>query len=186
MGMPINMILAIDAAEGIGDHSKSGMPWHFPDDLKRFKELTNGSICVMGRHTYEHMKHLYDDCTLPNRHCIVITSNPAAQEEVPHTTFLEMETALETILTVKNSGTYWKAIFIIGGAQVYKAFMERITFNNVYVTAIKGKYECTTHLYGFYVWLQESIHIGNLEFVDSIDRDEYRMLTYSRPTKLVT
>ena len=30
----------------------SGLPWHIPEDLKRFRKLTEGSVVVMGRKTY--------------------------------------------------------------------------------------------------------------------------------------
>lgn len=29
------------------------MPWHLPDDLKYFKEKTDGSIIIMGRKTFD-------------------------------------------------------------------------------------------------------------------------------------
>ena len=33
---------------GLGD----GLPWHLPDDFKRFKQLTTGHPIVMGRKTF--------------------------------------------------------------------------------------------------------------------------------------
>ena len=29
------------------------IPWHLPEDLAHFRRLTMGSVCVMGRHTWE-------------------------------------------------------------------------------------------------------------------------------------
>jgi dihydrofolate reductase len=31
----------------------NGLPWHLPDDLKRFKALTMGHALLMGRRTYD-------------------------------------------------------------------------------------------------------------------------------------
>lgn len=48
---PLQIVVAVDASGGFAKDGK--IPWHFPDDLKRFKELTTGQICIMGRRTYE-------------------------------------------------------------------------------------------------------------------------------------
>jgi dihydrofolate reductase len=49
----VNIIVAVDDAGGFGKDGK--IPWHFPEDFKRFKEITKDSVCVMGRNTYEDM-----------------------------------------------------------------------------------------------------------------------------------
>lgn len=44
-------IVAMDQQRLIG---KDGtLPWHLPEDLKRFRQLTSGHIVVMGRKTWE-------------------------------------------------------------------------------------------------------------------------------------
>ena len=45
-----------------------GLPWHLPEDLRRFKQLTMGSAMVMGRKTFESLPGL-----LPGRRHIVLT-----------------------------------------------------------------------------------------------------------------
>lgn len=67
--MQIIAILAMDHSLLIG--SKNGLPWHIPEDLKRFKELTTGEIVVMGRNTYFSLPEKFRP--LPNRRNIVIT-----------------------------------------------------------------------------------------------------------------
>lgn len=44
------------------------LPWHLPDDLRRFKRLTIGKPVVMGRRTFESIGR-----PLPGRHNIVMT-----------------------------------------------------------------------------------------------------------------
>lgn len=44
------------------------LPWHLPEDLKRFKRLTLGTAMVMGRKTFDSLPGL-----LPKRRHIVIT-----------------------------------------------------------------------------------------------------------------
>ena len=45
-----------------------GLPWHLPDDLKRFKQLTLGKPIVMGRKTWDSIGR-----PLPGRHNIVVS-----------------------------------------------------------------------------------------------------------------
>jgi dihydrofolate reductase len=58
------------------------LPWHLPEDLKRFKRLTLGTAMVMGRRTFDSLPGL-----LPKRRHIVITRDRnwgAAGAEVAH------------------------------------------------------------------------------------------------------
>ena len=52
------------------------LPWHLPDDLKRFKRLTLGTAMVMGRKTFDSLPGL-----LPRRRHIVITRDRAWRAE---------------------------------------------------------------------------------------------------------
>ncbi|MDE1961529.1 MAG: dihydrofolate reductase, partial [Xanthomonadaceae bacterium] len=45
----ISLIAALDRNRAIG--RGGAMPWHLPDDLKRFKALTFGKPVLMGRKT---------------------------------------------------------------------------------------------------------------------------------------
>ena len=48
-----------------------GLPWHLPDELALFKELTLGHVLVMGRRTYESVGK-----PLPGRTTVVVTRDP--------------------------------------------------------------------------------------------------------------
>ena len=50
----------------------NGLPWHLPDDLKRFKAITLGHSVLMGRRTFESIGK-----ALPGRRNLVLTRNPA-------------------------------------------------------------------------------------------------------------
>ncbi|MCP4838337.1 MAG: dihydrofolate reductase, partial [Planctomycetes bacterium] len=45
--------MLVAAAENGVIGSDGDMPWHLPDDLKRFKDVTMGHPIVMGRRTWE-------------------------------------------------------------------------------------------------------------------------------------
>ncbi|MGD8165894.1 dihydrofolate reductase [Herbiconiux sp. P16] len=48
-----------------------GIPWHLPEDLARFRELTSGGTVVMGRRTWESLPERFRP--LPGRRNVVVT-----------------------------------------------------------------------------------------------------------------
>jgi dihydrofolate reductase len=64
--MAIALIAALDRNRAIG--RAGGLPWHLPDDLKRFKALTLGGTVLMGRTTAESIGR-----ALPGRRNLVLT-----------------------------------------------------------------------------------------------------------------
>ena len=63
-------ILVAVSPEGIIGKDNS-IPWHYPEDLKRFKKLTLGKTVIMGRNTWESIPE--KQRPLPDRRNIVIT-----------------------------------------------------------------------------------------------------------------
>jgi dihydrofolate reductase len=130
MTRKINAIVAVDDHWGIG---KDGtMPWpNLSEDLKRFKELTDGSMIVMGKNTWLSLPRR----PLPNRENIIVTRT------------LEDDFAIKVsgdpkaIITKLKQATD-KDIWIIGGAEVYRQFLPYC--NSVYITRIDGNYNCDT------------------------------------------
>lgn len=64
--MRIDLIAALDRNRAIG--RGNALPWHLPDDLKRFKALTLGKPVLMGRKTAESLGR-----ALPKRRNLVLT-----------------------------------------------------------------------------------------------------------------
>jgi dihydrofolate reductase len=64
--MILSMIAALDEMGAIG--WMGSLPWHLPDDLKRFRALTLGHHVIMGRKTYESIGK-----PLPGRSMLVVT-----------------------------------------------------------------------------------------------------------------
>ena len=103
---PITLVVARAENGVIGRDGK--LPWHIPADLKRFKELTMGSVMVMGRKTFESLPGL-----LPGRRHIVVTRNPywrAEGAEVAH--------HVEEAITLAAG----RPISVIGGADIFRLF----------------------------------------------------------------
>jgi len=99
------------------------LPWRLPADLARFKSLTMGKPMIMGRKTFESLPGL-----LPGRAHIVLTRQRgwrAPGASAAH--------SVEEALDIAR-GSRADAIAVIGGAQIYEAFLplaERIELTQV-------------------------------------------------------
>ncbi len=105
--MPVTIVAAVARNGVIG--VDGGLPWHLPDDLRRFKALTLGHVLVMGRKTYESIGR-----PLPGRTTVVVTRNAAwdaGSEEVVVAPGLEEAVRAATAIDDE--------VFVVGGAQVY-------------------------------------------------------------------
>ena len=67
----ISLIAAVSKNGVIGVDNK--LPWHLPEDLKRFRELTRGKTVLMGRKTFESILGYSGGKPLPNRVNVVVT-----------------------------------------------------------------------------------------------------------------
>ncbi|MEP7042174.1 MAG: dihydrofolate reductase [Dokdonella sp.] len=107
----LSLIAALDRNLAIG--RDGGMPWHLPDDLKRFKELTLGKPVLMGRKTA-----LAIGRALPGRENIVLTRGdtaPFAGQRVVHS----IDEA------IAHAGAAQLAV--IGGGEVYTLALPHAT-----------------------------------------------------------
>jgi dihydrofolate reductase len=64
--MIISLIAAMSSNRVIGRHGR--IPWHIPEDLRRFRELTFGKTLIMGRRTFESIGR-----PLPGRKTVIVT-----------------------------------------------------------------------------------------------------------------
>ncbi len=87
---------------------KYGLAWHYPEDLKFYKENTINKINVMGRTTFEHI-----GAGLPNRRTYVLTSNKEANFNGAFTI-----TNIDQILELAKT----EEVMICGGVSVYQTF----------------------------------------------------------------
>jgi dihydrofolate reductase len=116
----LSLIVVADENNGIG--TKGDQPAYIKDDLKRFKRITSGRTIVMGRKTFAALPK----GALPKRRNIVLTRKSDFAAEGVET--IHSADELEQIC-----GEHEK-IFVIGGGEVYKLFMEKA--NYIYLTRI--------------------------------------------------
>ncbi len=122
--MKVIMIAALTHDRVIGKGNK--LPWHIPEDFKRFKALTTGHTIIMGRKTFESLGR-----TLPNRHNIVISRTLPSSEGV------EVCKSLPEALA--KAADYRTEAFIIGGASVYEQGLPYADM--MYLSWVKKRYE---------------------------------------------
>ncbi|MBB5351995.1 dihydrofolate reductase [Haloferula luteola] len=108
--MKLTAIVAMTADRVIG--LQGTLPWHLPEDLAFFKRTTSGHPIVMGRTTYESIGR-----PLPKRRNLVLSRDPLWS--APGIEILPTLSALDDLDLEEE-------VFIIGGAQVYRAFLPRL------------------------------------------------------------
>lgn len=96
------MIAAHDRQRAIGRYGQ--LPWHLPDDLKRFKALTLGKTILMGRKTAQSLGR-----ALPKRRNLVLTRSGG----VP---FAGMEPVASLDAAFDLGG---EDLCVIGGGEIY-------------------------------------------------------------------
>ncbi len=98
------------------------LPWHLPEDLKRFRALTMGHHIIMGRKTYDSLGRL-----LPGRTTVIVTRNENYKVEgalVAH--------SLEAAIALCEND---EEVFLIGGAELYQAGLKLA--HKLYITEIE-------------------------------------------------
>jgi dihydrofolate reductase len=110
------MIIGIAAVDRQGAIGKGGkLPWHYSADMKFFRETTTGHAVVMGRKTW-----LTLGKPLKNRLNIVLSRDSNIE---PRESLLVLSD-IESVFSLNDSLT--TDLFVIGGAQIYEAFLPRI------------------------------------------------------------
>ncbi len=104
MAQVIALIAALDRRGAIG--KGNALPWHLPDDLKRFKQLTLGKPVLMGRKTAQSLGR-----ALPGRRNLVLTRSG----QVP---FEGME-AVVSLEDARIAARDAEALCVIGGGEIY-------------------------------------------------------------------
>ncbi len=105
--MRLGLIWAQAANGVIGRDGK--LPWHLPEDLAHFKQVTLGAPVIMGRRTWDSLPPRFRP--LPGRRNIVVTRQPQWQAGGA-----ERAGSLDEALALcAGADTTW----VIGGAQLY-------------------------------------------------------------------
>ncbi|HEY3176566.1 MAG TPA: dihydrofolate reductase [Candidatus Polarisedimenticolia bacterium] len=122
--MRLSLIAAMARNRVIG--RAGAIPWHLPDDLRHFKQITMGRWLIMGRRTFESIGR-----PLPGRTTVVVTRRPDYAPDgviIAHS----IEEALELARGEEE-------VFVAGGAQIYEATLP--IAERLHLTLIEAEYE---------------------------------------------
>lgn len=119
----LSIIVAINENEAIGFENK--LPWRLPNDMKRFKALTMGKACIMGRKTWESIGK-----PLPGRTNIVLTQNRSYSVNYNEVMLVNDPYAAIAAAYLGRD----EEIMIIGGQYIYSTFRGFAT--KIYLTVV--------------------------------------------------
>jgi dihydrofolate reductase len=122
----------VSAIAAIGNNGVIGregrLPWHLPDDLKRFRAITWGKPIIMGRKTHESLGR-----ALPGRTNIVLTRSLAYQASG----CTVVDSPDEALAQARSSGA--EEVLVIGGSEVFRHFTPLC--EKLYLTTVEGDFE---------------------------------------------
>lgn len=124
----ISLVAALAANGAIG--LDNALPWHLPEDLKRFKALTSGHAVIMGRKTFDSVLAMLGR-PLPGRSNIIITRSAALPSLKPEWDNVTLAATLQQAIAAVQAGE----VFVIGGAQIYALALPLA--QRLYLTEVK-------------------------------------------------
>jgi dihydrofolate reductase len=126
----LSIIAAMDERGGIGLRNR--LPWHLPDDLRRFKQLTLGHYLIVGRKTYESIGQ-----PLVGRKMIVLSRSQKRLMQQGVLVVGDLESALEICQQAKEN-----EVFVAGGAELFEAALP--IADKLYLTKVLAVVEADT------------------------------------------
>ena len=125
--MIVSIIVAMDINRVIGKDNQ--LPWRLPRELQYVKKTTMGHPIILGRKNYESIGR-----PLPGRRNIILTRDENFSAEG-----CEIAHSVEEVYKLCENE---EEIFIFGGEQIYKLFLEDT--DKLYVTVIHHEFEGDT------------------------------------------
>lgn len=119
----VSLVAAMARNRVIGRENR--LPWHLPEDLKRFRQLTMGAPVIMGRKTYQSIGR-----PLPGRRNIIVTR----QDDLAFEGCETVHSLGEALQIARDAAE----AFVVGGAELYRLALPRA--DRLYLTLIEAEY----------------------------------------------
>ena len=162
---PISIIVAHDLQGVIGYKGK--LPWNLPSDLAHFRDKTFGNPVIMGRKTYQSILHKIGK-PLSYRTNIVVSgsSDLLMNSEIGGIHYYAQHPGVFDYIHLIRGGVHilnsttsavelaqkaaGNEIFVIGGAEIYKHFLEQpepLRVSKIYRTLIYHEVQGDTYIH---------------------------------------
>ncbi len=125
--MKITFVVAVAKNGVIGSHNT--LPWYIPEDLKHFKQVTDGKTVLMGKNTFDSVMNRLKK-PLPNRRNVVITRNMDYKAPEGVLVFHDIETALNELSKDTDE------LMVGGGSQIYAQLLEMDKVDKMIITEV--------------------------------------------------
>ena len=167
--MNFKIIVAVDKNLGIG--LKNSLPWKFKSDMHFFREMTIGdknNAVVMGKNTY-----LSIGKNLSNRENIVLSTS--LNNDIENIKVFHNIDNLCEYCKKKNFDSIW----IIGGGEIYKQFLDLDLINIIHVTEIDSVYNCDTFFPDIFdnYYMSQNVHENNENNIKLTFKKFYKKIT---------
>lgn len=153
--MIISLVVAAATNNAIGKDGK--MPWHLPNDMKHFKNVTWGMPIVMGRKTFDSLGK-----ALPGRKNIVITRQQGWKADNTVT----VKNIEDALFVAKETDA--KEVMVIGGGEIYKTLFDKA--QRIYLTRVEAEPEGDTF---FPVLVQGQWHLVSQKNHEADEKNAY-------------
>lgn len=153
----ISIIVAFDKNMLIGRDNE--LPWHYHDDMKYFRSITDGKKVLMGLNTFRSI-HLMLGKPLPNRKNVVASLEDFEYDDV--------EVTYNVVEYLKEP--HDEEIFVIGGRSIYNIALDYA--DRLYITHIDEEHEGN-------VWFPE-INWSNWKKIKETKKDILTFAVYER------
>ena len=153
----VTLIWAMDKNWLVGKDDR--LPWHYPEDLKFFKQQTKDKIVLMGGVTFDSMKGYYKNTPFPFSKVYVADINSKEYKDAI--------TVTDVIDFLNNNK---EDLFVIGGPTIYKLslpFADRLI-----VTHIDAEHEGNVYM--------DKFDFNKFEIVESEQSGILNFIKYKR------
>jgi dihydrofolate reductase len=159
----LTLIAAVARNGVIGKDNR--LLWQLPEDMRFFKETTQGHPVIMGRKTWQSLPPRFRP--LPGRRNIVVTHN--ARFDAPGA---EVVPSLDAALALLAAAP---CAFVIGGAQLYAQALPRA--QRLLLTELDRDFDGDAH---FPIWSRGEFVEASRTHHDSVPGFSYRRADYRR------
>ena len=125
----VSLVVAVARNNGIGKDGK--LPWHLPNDMKHFKNVTWAMPVIMGRKTFESLSK-----PLAGRKNIVLSRQSGLKAEGA----IVVKTIDDALFVASQTDA--REAMVIGGGEIYRAVFDKA--RRIYLTRVEREPEADT------------------------------------------